>query len=135
MSFVRTTLEPTLPAPRRTQRRSARTLFGDFASGRSTLLIGAVLLAAVPKLLSWAVIHGVWAGDGAACSTAACACWSFLRAKFRFILFGIYPPGEQWRPALVVAIIVGLDTVDVCHVSLDAQTLIALGRRHRRPCD
>ena len=84
-----------------------RALFGNLASSLATVAIGAFLLVAVPHLFSWAVINGVWQGGGDAC-TGDGACWSFLRAKFRFILFGIYPPGEQWRPAAVVVILIAL---------------------------
>jgi general L-amino acid transport system permease protein len=82
-------------------------LFSDLATSIATLVLGAGVLLAVSQLLSWAVIHGVWSGDGQACNGEG-ACWAFLRAKFRFILFGIYPPAEQWRPALVVTVTIAL---------------------------
>jgi len=36
------------------------------------------------------------------------ACWSFIYEKWRFILFGIYPPDQHWRPAVVIFLIVAL---------------------------
>jgi general L-amino acid transport system permease protein len=36
------------------------------------------------------------------CSPGICACWAFIGAKFRFIIFGFYPPDLQWRPTLVI---------------------------------
>jgi general L-amino acid transport system permease protein len=93
-----------VPPPPGTRRTTLQLLFGDILSAVLTLATLALLLAAGPRLIHWAIVSGVWSGDGAACRQGG-ACWSFLREKFRQILFGIYPPGEQWRPALVVAII------------------------------
>jgi general L-amino acid transport system permease protein len=36
------------------------------------------------------------------------ACWAVIADKYRLILFGRYPYDEQWRPALVVLIFIGL---------------------------
>ncbi|MBA3895859.1 MAG: amino acid ABC transporter permease [Sphingomonadaceae bacterium] len=67
-----------------------------------------MLLLVIPRLLSWAVVHGVWQGGPAACRAAEGACWAFLRAKAPQILLGIYPPDERWRAIAAVAIIVAL---------------------------
>lgn len=106
-SFVRSQIEPVLPAPVRARANWSRDLFGSLGSSIATITIGAILLAAIPKLLSWAVINGAWSGDGASCAQAG-ACWAYLRAKYRLILFGIYPPAEQWRPMLVILMFTGL---------------------------
>lgn len=106
-SFVRTQVEPVLPAPARARGNWSRDLFGSLGSSVATILIGGILLAAIPQLLSWAVINGAWNGDGSSC-TAAGACWAYLRAKYRLILFGIYPPAEQWRPMLMILMFIGL---------------------------
>jgi general L-amino acid transport system permease protein len=65
--------------------------------------IGLGLLAVVP-IIRWAVIDAVWSGDAATCRAAAGACWAFIREKFLFILFGLYPPDQQWRPATALTI-------------------------------
>lgn len=106
-TFLSERQEPQRAAPVRARQSITRALFGSLAACLTTLLLAAVLLAAIPKLLAWAVINGVWSGGAEACRDAG-ACWVFLRAKYRFILFGIYPPGEHWRPALVIALFVGL---------------------------
>lgn len=105
--FVRTALLPEAPAPDFRRKGLARALFGDVFSTAATLLIGALLLMAVPRLIGWGVVDGVWSGDGEACAGAG-ACWAFLREKHPQILFGIYPPAERWRPVAVVAIFVVL---------------------------
>jgi len=108
----------------RTPHTLARTLFGDAVSSVVTVAIGLFLLAAAPRLFSWAVINGVWRGDGNAC-TGDGACWAFLRAKFRFILFGIYPPGEQWRPTVVVLLILALTLWTLPRSHWTRRTLLA----------
>ncbi|ETX26425.1 amino acid ABC transporter permease, partial [Roseivivax isoporae] len=45
---------------------------------------------------------------GAVCRQASGACWAFLGEKMRQILFGIYPPGEQWRPTVVCLFILAM---------------------------
>lgn len=91
----------TLPAPLR----------GAFAGPVNIALSLAVLgtLALVlPPLIGWAVTHAVWQGDMATCRAAAGACWAFLQAKARFILFAFYPADQIWRPALVVVALLAL---------------------------
>lgn len=68
--------------------------------------------------LDWAVVHAVWSvPDGAngpdttTCRDAAGACWAVIGDKWRFILFGRYPYEEQWRPAIAVALFIGLYAV------------------------
>lgn len=104
-SYVQAAARNSEPAPLQEPRGKTilRRLFGDLISASLTLLFGAMLLALVPKLLSWAVVNGVWSGDGQACVNAG-ACWAFLRAKYSLILFGIYPPDQQWRPITVIAV-------------------------------
>ena len=57
-------------------------------------------------------------GTGQAVNTTECremkgigACWALIGEKYRFILFGLYPFDEQWRPAICIAIFVGLYVV------------------------
>jgi general L-amino acid transport system permease protein len=102
-------LDPEVTMRPPTLRRTAlwRALFSSLASTVITLAIGAALLALLPRLLSWSIIHGVWSGDGGGCMDAG-ACWAFIRAKSPFILFGIYPSDERWRPALMVFMVLCL---------------------------
>jgi general L-amino acid transport system permease protein len=79
-------------------------LFGDLASAVTTLGIVTLLLIWIPEMLSWAIVRGVWDGDGAQCRVVGGACWAFLHEKYRLLLFGIYPPEEQWRPAVFIAV-------------------------------
>jgi general L-amino acid transport system permease protein len=86
-------------------------LFATWSSALATLAIVCLAWNVVPGFLDWAVLDAVWSpanarlcrqlqGDG--------ACWAFIADKYRFTLFGTYPLSEQWRPALVIAILIGL---------------------------
>jgi general L-amino acid transport system permease protein len=87
-----------------------RQLFGDWRTGTATLLIGALLLWAVPQLLDWAVFGAVWRPDLEACRAARGegACWGVVAEKYRVILFGRYPYEEQWRPLVATLLLTAL---------------------------
>lgn len=91
----------TLPAPLR------GTFAGPVNIALSLAVLGALALV-LPPLFGWAVTHAVWQGDMATCRAAAGACWAFLQAKARFILFAFYPADQIWRPALVVVALLAL---------------------------
>ncbi|MBV9785351.1 MAG: amino acid ABC transporter permease [Acidisphaera sp.] len=67
----------------------------------SLALFGIILFMLV-RAFDWAVLDGVWnAGSVTECQRAAGgACWAVLPARFRLILFGLYPFDQQWRPSL-----------------------------------
>lgn len=94
-------------SPPREKRGLVRLLFADAASALLTVAIAMLALLALPRVLSWGVFRAVWADDGAACRTGG-ACWAFLSEKMPFILFGIYPPEERWRPIAVILIVLAL---------------------------
>jgi general L-amino acid transport system permease protein len=71
------------------------------------LLVVAALV--LPPVLNWAIFDAVWSGEsGADCPRGKGACWAFIGAKFRLILFGRYVYAEQWRPFLATLLLVGL---------------------------
>jgi len=77
------------------------------------LAIGLFALIAVP-LLDWAVVSAVWqAEDMTGCPPGAGACWAFIGAKLRLILFGRFPFDEQWRAAIATAVMIGLVVVSL----------------------
>ncbi len=81
-----------------------RTYFGS--PGNAAITIACLLLLAwiVPPLVSWALINATWTGSATACREAGGACWSFIREKFWFSVFGLYPFELRWRPASVLVI-------------------------------
>ncbi|WP_354036775.1 amino acid ABC transporter permease [Bradyrhizobium sp. S3.2.6] len=62
----------------------------------------------LPLLLRWLVLDATWHGTSADCQAHDGACWAFIAAKLRFILFAFYPVELQWRPSLVCLLLGGL---------------------------
>lgn len=97
MSELQITL-PKWPA-----RRLATGLFDSKLNALITLLCLAVILWLLAPFWRWASRAAVWTGPAQDCAAdGAGACWAFIGAKLRFILFGFYPPAMQWRPAVVL---------------------------------
>lgn len=69
----------------------------------------ALIVRAVPPLLDWALLDATWTGaDMNACPPKGGACWAFIGAKMRLILFGTYPHAEHWRALVATLILVAL---------------------------
>ncbi|MFN2645641.1 MAG: ABC transporter permease subunit, partial [Burkholderiales bacterium] len=82
-----------------------------------TVLLGALVLAALVPFAQWALIDAVWRPDANACRAAHGACWGFIVEKHRFILFGTYPYAEQWRAGFATALLLllwGVSAVRAC---------------------
>ncbi len=61
-----------------------------------------LIYRAVTGAWGWLVTRAVTEGGPQACKVGHGACWPFLAAKLRFMIFGFYPYEEHWRPALAV---------------------------------
>jgi general L-amino acid transport system permease protein len=86
-----------------------RHLFGSPSAALCSLLLIGVLAWSLPHALHWAVFSARWQPDAAACRVdGAGACWGVVAEKFRFIVFGRYPFGQQWRPLAATLMIVAL---------------------------
>jgi len=94
----------------RLRRRSFTTgLFDSKLNAFLTLACLAIAIWMFMPLWHWAVSDAVWTGLAPDCgANGAGACWAFISAKFRFIIFGFYPPALQWRPSFVILIIAAL---------------------------
>ena len=85
---------------------------------RTNAIVTAVVIVCVgyaaAGFFQWAVVNAVWTlpagADSSACRAAAGkgACWAVIAERFRFIVLGAYPYGEQWRPALSCLLFAGL---------------------------
>ena len=65
--------------------------------------VAAVIVMPVAR---WAVIDARWRGTATECRAPNVgACWAFVGHKLPFILFGLYPGGERWRPACATALL------------------------------
>jgi general L-amino acid transport system permease protein len=89
-------------------------LFSDGLNAVISVLAFAVLGLLLMHFVKWGLLDAAWPGAAAqACHDAGGACWAFLGQKYRQILFGIYPPDEQWRPALASAVLLLLALVSL----------------------
>ena len=83
-------------------------LFGSIGNTVTTVIVLALLAIVLPPFIEWAFTQAVWAADNAACRAASGACWGFVSEKHRFIFFGTYPYDEQWRPLVMMFILLTL---------------------------
>ncbi len=84
-------------------------LFNNWYNALLTVLIAYMLVRAIPPLLDWLIISAHGFGTSAPeCRQGGGACWAFVSEKLRFILFGTFPYDQQWRPLLVIALIIAL---------------------------
>jgi len=56
--------------------------------------------------IKWAVIDATWTATSANACTPGGACWAVLKARYRIVLFGLYPYEESWRPALACLVVI-----------------------------
>jgi general L-amino acid transport system permease protein len=80
-------------------------LFNGFFNSVLTIVILVLLWKIVPPLVRWAFIDSTWTAEGGQCRGLGGACWSVITRNLRFILFGFYPYGLQWRPLLAIIIL------------------------------
>ncbi|KEQ03269.1 amino acid ABC transporter permease [Pseudorhizobium pelagicum] len=99
-------IAPSAP-PRPPRKPILQLFFGDLVASILTISTGFLLILMIPAL-NWAVLDAVWATNDPSTCRDGGACWAFIAAKFRFIIFGVYPPDEQWRPLLVMALILAM---------------------------
>lgn len=88
-----------------------RNLFASPLSALVSVAMLALLVMLAIPVLRWALFDAVWYVPGSAIEdTAVCradgagACWAVVREKYRFILFGLYPYEQHWRPATAIAL-------------------------------
>ena len=97
-----------------------RSLFGSIPSAIVSVVLIGLLGYWAYQFVNWALIHAVWSvpGTGDQADTSACraaqgmgACWAVIAENYRLILFGRFPYQEQWRPAIVIVLFIGLYVV------------------------
>jgi general L-amino acid transport system permease protein len=87
-------------------------MFADRTNRIATIALGALLASLAYSFGQWAIVHAVWrlpADAGSLACRAARgegACWAVVVERARFMLFGGYPPGEHWRPAVACLLFV-----------------------------
>ena len=83
-------------------------LFNSWFNSLLTVAVLLLLWQLVPPFFSWAFIDSVWNSPAEACRDIEGACWSVIPQNISFIIFGFFPDGEQWRPGLAMALMLGL---------------------------
>ncbi len=94
-------------------------LFSGWLSTLATLVILYLVYKILPPLLDWTLMQAVWSPHSAALCReriGAGACWAFVADKYRFFLFGTFPAAEQWRPAFVMALLLGLVSMSAAQI-------------------
>ena len=91
----------------------AEAIKGRYFSTRRDTIVSLVFAAIAIwlgwSLVSWALVNATFgAGQGDVCreNMHGGACWSVVSARWRIVLFGLYPFEEQWRSGLACAIMV-----------------------------
>ena len=83
-------------------------LFNSWFNSLLTIAVLILLWNSLIPFIRWAFIDSLWMSTSKECQAIDGACWSFIPANFRFILFGFYPYEEQWRPFVAIVLLVGL---------------------------
>jgi len=78
----------------------------NFVQGTISFLMLLFYIWLAYAFFSWAFLHGSFTGDASSCRQANGACWPFISEKYTFILFGVYPRSELWRPILGLTLVI-----------------------------
>ena len=100
-------------SPTEQWRRIRREWFNSPANTIISLIIIACVAWVGTHLLRWAIWDATWRGTGQDCQARGGACWAFVSANIRLMLFGTYPGDFLWRPAVSLALLVGLITISM----------------------
>ena len=74
-----------------------------------TMIAVALAIAIALPVADWALVEATWSGTATTCrANPAGACWAFIGHKLQFILFGLYPAAEHWRPAAATMVMIAL---------------------------
>ena len=87
-------------------RQLKKKYFNDLGSTLASTFILCIYLFVGWYFFNWLIIDGVWVGDANICKNSSGACVSFLKEKFTFILFGVYPREYLYRPILGIVLLV-----------------------------
>ncbi|MBU78006.1 MAG: amino acid ABC transporter permease [Candidatus Marinimicrobia bacterium] len=79
-------------------------LFSSPINAILTLGLLSILWFSIIPLIKWAFITSTWAPDSN-CREAGGACWSFISANYKIILFGFYPQDVLWRPITAIILL------------------------------
>ena len=97
------------PASASALRTSVRSSFATPLNSALTVAVAAIVVAIANPLVRWAFLNATWTGTASSCrAVPAGACWAFIGHKLSFIIFGLYPAPEHWRPVIATAVLLAL---------------------------
>ena len=77
-----------------------------------TLAFAAIVIWVLWQLINWGVLHATFSQEAKEnCGHGSDgACWAVIDARWRLILFGLYPFEEQWRSAIacIASVVTGV---------------------------
>jgi len=85
-----------------------KNLFNGVFNSILTVITVYALIRIIPPFVKWAFFQSVWLTSGEECKEIPGACWPVVTQNIRFILFGFYPPDQQWRPIAAMLILLSL---------------------------
>ena len=107
-------------------RGAMRQAFAGLPNVVLTIAAAIVAALALVPFARWALWDARWNGTAAECRAPGTgACWAFVGHKLPFILFGLYPVAERWRPAIATALLVSLIIASMVPVLWRRALLIA----------
>jgi general L-amino acid transport system permease protein len=100
------------PANASALRTRIRSSFASPLNAVLTLAVAVFVAAIAIPLGRWALFDATWTGTATDCRAAPSgACWTFIGHKLSFIIFGLYPGAEHWRPVLATVVLLALIVV------------------------
>jgi general L-amino acid transport system permease protein len=89
-------------------RRRHTGLFNSPLNAVVSCLVLAVIAWVGAGFLRWAAIDATWSGTAQDCQAGGGACWAFVRANIKLMLFATYPLDLLWRPIASLVLMAGL---------------------------
>jgi general L-amino acid transport system permease protein len=83
-------------------------LFNSPLNAVVTILVIAGVTWLAVAFFRWAVIDATWSGTSQDCQANGGACWAFVGANIKLIVFATYPSDLLWRPAVGMAMILSV---------------------------
>ena len=80
-------------------------LFASWFDTVLTLAAAALIVLAAVPFFNWAVTTADFSGASRLDCTSEGACWAVVAERWRLFLFGFFPSGEIWRPALAIVLL------------------------------
>lgn len=115
------------PVPAQPGTKLVSALFGSPLNSVLTIGSVAMLLLTGVAILRWAVLDSsLLVGGPEPCATVAGACWSVIAARYRLILFGLYPYEEQWRSVAGCCVVLALSVATCVPALWTVRRLVAL---------